>query len=314
MNKIYKPIVALLVGLFLMAGNVVALPQEPTAASPANMPETVEACMAPASINFSANNACFLPAMGLFVVIDSVDCAVDVLGRTANAWTALGRYTTDVFKGRHDLKNILRPKSVITMGDKLIVLASAQTDSSFLAIIDLASVSEQIQPVAQVGFPCNAFACQVNELANEIVVLGKNPVGYDINTVSLAAGIEGISASSKFHYHVPKQSEVIQQADPKGAGLAIVCIVVVFLALVIIVFIMNFYSTTIRKVQEGKPTAAASTDADVYAAIAAALYRYQEEQHDEEETILTIQKVERAWTPWNAKYYNMNHFFSNRGK
>ena len=28
--------------------------------------------------------------------------------------------------------------------------------------------------------------------------------------------------------------------------------------------------------------------------------------------IITIQKVEREWTPWNAKYYNMNHYFNNR--
>ena len=38
---------------------------------------------------------------------------------------------------------------------------------------------------------------------------------------------------------------------------------------------------------------------------------YDEEMHDEENTVITIQKVERAWTPWNAKFYNMNHYFNN---
>ena len=60
--------------------------------------------------------------------------------------------------------------------------------------------------------------------------------------------------------------------------------------------------------------AASSVDVsgDVYAAIAAAIHLYNDELHDEENTIITIQKVERAWTPWNAKYYNMNQYFNKR--
>ena len=51
---------------------------------------------------------------------------------------------------------------------------------------------------------------------------------------------------------------------------------------------------------------------EVYAAIAAAVHLYHDELHDEENTIITIQKVERSWTPWNAKYYNMNQYFNKR--
>ena len=54
------------------------------------------------------------------------------------------------------------------------------------------------------------------------------------------------------------------------------------------------------------------TSGEVYAAIAAAIYAYEEDLHDEEDTVITIQKVERAWTPWNAKFYNMNRYFSTR--
>ena len=50
----------------------------------------------------------------------------------------------------------------------------------------------------------------------------------------------------------------------------------------------------------------------MYAAIAAAIYAYEQDLHDEEDTVITIQKVERAWTPWNAKFYNMNQYFSTR--
>ena len=54
------------------------------------------------------------------------------------------------------------------------------------------------------------------------------------------------------------------------------------------------------------------TSEPIYAAIAAAIHMYNEELHDEEPTVITIQKTERSWTPWNAKYISMNKYFNNR--
>ncbi len=67
--------------------------------------------------------------------------------------------------------------------------------------------------------------------------------------------------------------------------------------------------SAIKPVSDGS---SASTENEIYAAIGTAIYLYNEELHDEEDTVITIQKVEREWTPWNAKYYNMNHYFNNR--
>jgi hypothetical protein len=44
---------------------------------------------------------------------------------------------------------------------------------------------------------------------------------------------------------------------------------------------------------------------EVYAAIAYALYLYQNEIHDEESTILTIDKVTRNYSPWSSKIYTL---------
>lgn len=44
---------------------------------------------------------------------------------------------------------------------------------------------------------------------------------------------------------------------------------------------------------------------DVIAAIAAALAEHFGEGHDIEETILTIRKLKRAYSPWNSKIYNL---------
>ena len=57
---------------------------------------------------------------------------------------------------------------------------------------------------------------------------------------------------------------------------------------------------------------AANKEGEIYAAIATAIHLYNNELHAEEDAVITIQKVEREWTPWNAKFYNMNQYFNNR--
>ena len=69
---------------------------------------------------------------------------------------------------------------------------------------------------------------------------------------------------------------------------------------------------TAAKSGELPPAKTKEVAGEVYAAIAAAIYMYDQDMHDEEDTVITIQKVERAWTPWNAKFYNMNHYFNNK--
>ena len=339
MNKIIKTIVTVFVGLLLMAGTVVAQPGQgghrhggPT--PDIMMPGAMEPGMPPHAdmgpINMVANQACYVPDMKAFVVIDSIDCAVDLLVREGDTLRRVGRFTTDVHIGRHDIKNILRPKSVTVFGDKILVLASSAKDSSFLAVVSMEPVKcteeqgfDTLKAVACQGFSTSSYAFQINCADDEIIVAGKNPVGYDLNFISIANGLENISQATTFHYHVPKQSERIQASDPHGFGLAVVAISVVFFALICVMSIMFGYGGLIQRIQnrnnkdsKGAPAAAVAkgsgSDGEVYAAIAAAIYAYSQDLHDVEDTVITIQKVERAWTPWNAKFYNMNKYFSER--
>ena len=336
MNKIIKPIATMLVGLVLTVGTAFAQTgrgvNPPAGAVPtpvvdelAQQPLCAEAL---APMDFSSNEACYIPEKKAFVLIDSIDCAVDLLVRKADGLQCVGRFTTDTYRGRHDLVNILRPKSVSVLGDKILVLASSKKDTSYLAVVSMDPVKcndeqgfDSLKAVSVIGFSSNAYAFHVDPANNEIIAVGKNPVGYDINFVSIANGVENITSSGAFHYHVPKQSERIQASDPYGAGLAVVAISVVFFALVCIMFMMGGYGKLIQRFQNrkqasGKATATSGTgnapDGEVYAAIAAAIYAYSQDLHDVEDTVITIQKTERAWTPWNAKFYNMNRYFSVR--
>lgn len=336
MNKIIKPIATMLVGLVLTVGTAFAQTgrgvNPPAGAVPtpvvdelAQQPLCAEAL---APMDFTSNEACYIPEKKAFVLIDSIDCAVDLLVRQADGLQRVGRFTTDTYRGRHDLVNILRPKSVSVLGDKILVLASSKKDTSYLAVVSMDPVKcndeqgfDSLKAVSVIGFSSNAYAFHVDPVNNEIIAVGKNPVGYDINFVSFANGVENITSSGAFHYHVPKQSERIQASDPYGAGLAVVAVSVVFFALVCIMFMMGGYGKLIQRFQNrkqasGKATATSGTgnapEGEVYAAIAAAIYAYSQDLHDVEDTVITIQKTERAWTPWNAKFYNMNRYFSVR--
>ncbi len=272
--------------------------------------------------DFVPVQACYVGNQDMFVVIDSTDNAVDIIYRTEKmTFDTTIRVVADEFRGRHDLVNVLRPKSVGFYDGYVLFLASAKKDSSYLAVVDLNG-----NVVNRVDFGCCSYAFKV--FPDELIVVGRNQLGYDINVLDLSDGIANISldegCATRLHYHIPKQADRIRESDPIGIGLTVVAVSVVFLALLCISLILKGYGKLIMRTQDRKAKkdsavataetaspSASEISGEIYAAIAAAIYLYDEEMHDEENTIITIQKVERAWTPWNAKFYNMNHYFNN---
>lgn len=271
--------------------------------------------------DFVAVPACYVGTQDLFVVIDSVDNSVDMIfRRDKSSFDTTIRVVADISKGRHDLNNVLRVKSVGYLDGYVLFIASAKKDSSYLAVVDMDG-----NIVNRVDFGCCAHSFKL--FPDEILVFGKNQVGYDLIAIDLSNGVANISNeeghASHLHYHVPKQSERIQESDPIGIGLTVTAVSVVFLALLCISLILKGYGKLILKAQDRKAKkvspsnateapAPSETSGEIYAAIAAAIYMYDEELHDDENTVITIEKVERAWTPWNAKFYNMNHYFNNK--
>ncbi|NMC38454.1 MAG: hypothetical protein GYA41_09045 [Bacteroidales bacterium] len=61
-------------------------------------------------------------------------------------------------------------------------------------------------------------------------------------------------------------------------------------------------------IQSGPPECenAAADEADK-AAIAAALYLYFNEMHDEESDIITVKRVSKTYSPWSSKLYSMRN-------
>lgn len=100
--------------------------------------------------------------------------------------------------------------------------------------------------------------------------------------------------------------------DPYGVGMTAISMTVVFSALVILFLAFTFIFRLMNKKEKVKTTgeikAVKDTSAisgEVNAAIAMALYMYRSETHDLENTVLTVKKVARTYSPWSSKIYTL---------
>jgi len=102
--------------------------------------------------------------------------------------------------------------------------------------------------------------------------------------------------------------------------MATIAMSVVFTALLLLYIVFKntkrIYGINLKKVftRESKkePVLVKVTEeeisGEVNAAIAMALHLYINQLHDYEETVLTIKKVARTYSPWSSKIYGLNKF------
>ena len=102
--------------------------------------------------------------------------------------------------------------------------------------------------------------------------------------------------------------ESIVQGD--GVMISIIGIIVVFIALTIITLVIRALKglAAPKNKAVAPPEAAPVTNGvsgEIIAAIALALQTHLFELHDEEKTIITIQRVSRPYSPWSSKLHGM---------
>ena len=116
---------------------------------------------------------------------------------------------------------------------------------------------------------------------------------------------------------ISRNSHIFQQLDPWGIGMTVIGYVVVFIALLFL-YIIFFNITKILNLnvkrllrKEGKTEEIKENESmsgEVNAAIAMALHLYYAEIHDNEKTVLTINKVSRTYSPWSSKIYGLRQY------
>lgn len=116
----------------------------------------------------------------------------------------------------------------------------------------------------------------------------------------------------------PKMDK-FEQHDPVGIGMAISAMSVVFLGLILLYICFKLIGKAAIKLrkrnamiahnitdkQEAKEKNLGEAPGEVIAAISMALHEAQGADHDVEETILTISRVKRSYSPWSSKIYTL---------
>lgn len=116
----------------------------------------------------------------------------------------------------------------------------------------------------------------------------------------------------------PKMDK-FQLHDPVGVGMAISAMAVVFTGLILLYICFRLIgksAVSLRKRnamkaqnvtdhKEAKEMKLGEAPGEVIAAISMALHEAQGADHDVEETILTISRVKRSYSPWSSKIYTL---------
>jgi Na+-transporting methylmalonyl-CoA/oxaloacetate decarboxylase gamma subunit len=317
MKKIIRIMIAGWLALML-------LPLMPAAAQEAGGTLSAEECFAKPAPEFEAYDP-LIPQLfafdkknDVFAGINNVDNKIVLLHRKGSELEIYADCVVDSVLKRHDTHHIYRPKSVAIYEDYVVFLASHR-DSCYLAVLDLKG-----NIVRKLTFPGEASAFSYSPSARELYIAGEMATGFDVVALDASQGMDRIdlkNAAAK-HYRKPRLSEIIAIEDPWGIGMAVVAMSVVFLALMLLYLVFKNVGKSLISIQDRRskkeavvPKVTASTgdiSGEVYAAITAAIHLYNEELHDEENTVLTINKVSRTYSPWSSKIHGLNTYFNKR--
>lgn len=113
--------------------------------------------------------------------------------------------------------------------------------------------------------------------------------------------------------------EKFEQHDSVGIGMSISAMSVVFCGLILLCVSFKIVGKIavnlskrnamrakgITNKQEAKEKQLGQAPGEVFAAISMAMHEFQSDVHDLEDTVLTITRVKRSYSPWNSKIYTL---------
>lgn len=164
--------------------------------------------------------------------------------------------------------------------------------------------------------PTKAADMQQSDLAQPVEVVEENIIVEEISSVGTPQ--ENQIPESKIARKMT-QAEKNQNAaenDSWGGAITIIAMCIVLAALIVLSILFMIFgkvSETLltSKKKKAKQNAEHEDDnhdlapGEVIAAISLALSEHFGDGHDVEDTILTIRRMQKAYSPWNSKIYNL---------
>ncbi|MBF6598756.1 MAG: OadG family protein [Fermentimonas sp.] len=140
-------------------------------------------------------------------------------------------------------------------------------------------------------------------------------IKYDENYNTKAAVLERVTPSSN-NAVLEENPKIInmRENDPWGGMLTITSMLVVFGALIGLYLFFKLSGNFAKRLSKRNVAKSGTLSAvrsqsqlsgEVLAAISAAIHEMNEDQHDIESTILTIDQVKRNYSPWNSKIHTL---------
>jgi Na+-transporting methylmalonyl-CoA/oxaloacetate decarboxylase gamma subunit len=167
------------------------------------------------------------------------------------------------------------------------------------------------------------------KLIDEVIIPGKqladvswgyamDGVKYDKAGTLQLTRLKKVTPSTN-NYTLDKNEKVerFKQQDKFGASMTITSMLVVFCALLVLYIVFRFVGKSSARLNEkrrGKSTTVETTagkpstqdiSGEVLSAIFMALHEEQNDVHDFEHTILTINKISKNYSPWSSKIYGL---------
>jgi Na+-transporting methylmalonyl-CoA/oxaloacetate decarboxylase gamma subunit len=117
-------------------------------------------------------------------------------------------------------------------------------------------------------------------------------------------------------YDVESAAEKLGKRDPFGAVISVTAMTVVFSVLILLFLCFKQFAKFHLKTSKKKAAEAQGVDidkvehageetGDIYAAIALALKLYQDDIHDLEDMVITIEREDKIYSPWNSKLQSL---------
>lgn len=112
-----------------------------------------------------------------------------------------------------------------------------------------------------------------------------------------------------------QRNKKIKEADSSGIGITLMSMAIVITSLIILSLLFMAFGKISQRMQTKKRLKDygiahdddnhEASSGEACAAIAAALYQYFNDRHDVEDTVLTMRKLKRAYSPWSSKLYGL---------
>ena len=163
-----------------------------------------------------------------------------------------------------------------------------------------------------------------NPYSEQFVIFSMGNKGYCLYTINMKGGPAYLATAkvNKTSYinddHTETAAEKMLRVDPYGVEMMIIAMMVVFSALIFLYltfkYVAKIYTMDIRKrflkkkgaeMQAEQLPGIHDTTNELGAAIGLALYFYKNQLHDHENTVLTIRKAAKMYSPWSSKIYGI---------